>query len=386
MSSSDMDSEDEGLTLRGTIEETSVPELLRSVLGSGESGVLHFQRGDVRKSVYLHMGRVVYAKSSNPDERMGEDLLLRGKITVRQYLEASRMIRPGRRLGTILVELEALDPQELLSAVETHVKEILLDVFTWPSGEYELVMTDPGLEDVVTLNFSMENLILEGIRRTRSWSRIYRGIGGDIESIPVPTGNTDVLLKLELTPEEQEVLAHVNGRSTFEQICQISYLSNLETCRILWAFHVLGVVQRGQPGETARLAEDSVRVRDQELDLEDVVEKVNQILGRIHSFLRGRGGDEDVDAFMGEALSRASGRFETLFDGVDLKQYGRADYDQMLANVAHLPPDERRTLILAGINELVVAIQLGVRERHGAQEEAVVSGIIKEGYRKLGVA
>jgi hypothetical protein len=54
--------------------------------------------------------------------------------------------------------------------------------------------------------------------------------------------------------------------------------------------------------------------------------------------------------------------------------------------VAHLPPDERRSLILAGLNELVTAVQLGVRERHGAQEEAVVSGIIKEGYRRLGVA
>lgn len=385
MSPSGMEPEDdEGLSLRGTIEETSVPELLRSVLGSGETGVLHFKNGEIKKSFYLYSGRVVYARSSNPDERMGEDLLLRGKITVRQYLEASRLIRPGRRLGTILVELEALDPEELLSSVELHVKEILLDVFTWSSGEYELLMTEPG-DDMVTLNFPMENLILEGVRRTRAWSRIYRGIGGDLEAIPIPTGNTEVLLKLELTPEEQDVLAHVNGRSTFEQICQMSYLTNLETCRILWGFHVLGVVQRGQPGETARQAAEGIREHQHELDLEDVAEKVNQILGRVYTFLRGRSGD-DVDEFMAEALGRASGRFETLFDGVDVKQYGRADYDQMLANVAHLPPDERRSLILAGLNELVAAVQLGVRERHGAQEEAVVSGIIKEGYRKLGVA
>ncbi len=384
MSTSGMEPEDEGLTLRGTIEETSIPELLRSVMTSGETGVLHVRNGQVKKSFFLHTGRVVYATSSNPDERMGEDLLLRGKITIRQYLEASKLIRPGKRLGAILVELEALDSEELLSAVETHVKEILLDVFTWSGGEYELVMTEPA-DDVVTLNFPMESLILEGIRRTRAWSRIYRGVGGDVGAIPVPTGNTEVLLKLELTPEEQEVLSHVNGRSTIEQICQVSFLSNLETCRILWAFHVLGVVKREMPGETARQAEEGLRVRHQELDLEDVAEKVNQILGRIYTFLRGRSGD-DVDEFMAKALSRASARFETLFDGVDLQQYGRADYDQMLANVAHLPADERRSLILAGLNELVTAVQLGVRERHGAQEEAVVSGIIKEGYRKLGVA
>jgi hypothetical protein len=114
-----------------------------------------------------------------------------------------------------------------------------------------------------------------------------------------------------------------------------------------------------------------------------VVEKFNQMLSRIYAFLRGRSGD-DVDDFVATALQRVSGRYETLFYGLDLKQYGRADYDQMLANVADLPPDQRKSLMLAGLNELVGAIQLGVRERHGAEEEAVVSGIIRDGFRKLG--
>ena len=92
-----------------------------------------------------------------------------------------------------------------------------------------------------------------------------------------------------------------------------------------------------------------------------------------------------VDAFMEEALGRVAGQYGSLFYGVDLKQYGRADYDQLLANVADLPAAERRRLMLAGLNELVASIQLGVKERHGAQEEAVVSGIIKEAYRRLGV-
>jgi hypothetical protein len=377
--------EDEGFILRGSIEETSVPELLKSVLGSGESGVLTFRKGRVRKSVHLHMGRVVYARSTDPDERLGEDLLLRGRITVRQYVEASRLVVPGRRLGTILVELGALEPEDLVGAVEHHVKEILIDVFTWTHGEYELVMTEPGPEDVVTLNLSTEALILEGIRRTKAWSRIFQGIGGDLDSIPVPTGNTDVLLKLELTEEEQEVLSHVTGRATLEQICQASYMSNLETCRVLWALTVLGVVKKGAPGESAA-REDGIARREQELDLESIVERFNQMLNRIYQFLTGRLGGDGADAFMDEALVRIAGQYELLFYGVDLKQYGRADYDQMLANVADLPPDERRRLMLAGLNELVTSIQLGVRQALGAQEIAVVSGIMKDAYRRFGVA
>ena len=375
--------DDEGLTLRGSIEGTSVPELLKSVLGSGETGILRFSKDDVTKDVHLHMGRIIYARSSNPDERLGEDLLLRGKISVRQYLEASRLIAPGRRLGTILIELGALEAEDLLPAIEHHVKEILLDVFSWSTGEYELTMTEPGKDDVIALNLQTEALIVEGMRRMRSWRAIYRGVGGDLDSTPMPTGNQEALLKVELSEEEQELVAHANGRATIEQICQGSYLSNLETCRLLWAMMVLGVLRRGQPSEAAAREED-VAQREQELDLESIVERFNQMMNRIHSFLQGRIGT-DVDAFMDEALARIAGQYELLFYGVDLKQYGRADYDQLLANVADLPPEERRRLMLAGLNELVASIQLGVRQRLGTQEIAVVSGIIKDAYRKLGV-
>jgi Domain of unknown function (DUF4388) len=374
--------EDDGLTLQGSLEDTSVPELLRSVLGSGETGILTLRRGEVTKHVHLHLGRVVYARSSNPDERLGEDLLQRGKITARQYLDASRMIAPGRRLGKILVELGALEPEDLLASIEHHVREILLDVLTWPTGEYELTMTEPGKDDVA-LNLPTEALILEGIRRTRSWRAVLRGIGGDVDSVPVPTGNQESLLKIELSEEEQELVARVNGHATIEQICQVSYLSSFETCRLLWAMMVLGVLRRGQPGEAAAREEVAAQ-REQELDLESIVERFNQMLNRIHSFLQGRIGN-DVDVFMDEALARIAGQYEALFYGIDLKQYGRADYDQLLANVADLPPDERRRLMLAGLNELVASIQLGVRERLGAQEIAVVSGIIKDAYRRLGV-
>src|SRR5262245_23741922 len=119
-----MDLDDEPLKIRGEIENSSVPELLRSLLGSGESGTLVFHSGSVTKSLYVQSGRVVFAASSDPDERLGENLLIRGKITARQYLEASKMIRPGRRLGAILVEMQAIEPDELLPAVEAHVRDI----------------------------------------------------------------------------------------------------------------------------------------------------------------------------------------------------------------------------------------------------------------------
>ena len=374
---------DDDLTIRGELEDSSVPELLRSLLASRETGILTFRDGEITKSIYMDAGRVVYAASTNVDERLGESLLVRGRITARQYLEASRLIRPGRRLGAILVELSALEPDELIPAVETQVKDILMELFTWTRGSYELVMKDMDTESVIVLNISTENLILEGIRRIRSWSQVLRGIG-HIDTVLFPTGHNDPLYKIELTTEEQEVLAQVNGRATIEQICEVSYLTNFETCRTLWALQVLGIVRRGQAGDAAAAGENAI-ARERELDLEEIVEKFNQMFGRIYSFLKGRLGD-GVDEFMAVALDEVSRQYGALFDGVDLKTYGRADYDQMLANIADLPADQRKSLMVSGLNELVFVIQLSTRTRYGRQEEAVVSGIIKEGFRRLGAA
>ena len=384
--SQELERPDDGddLVIRGQIETTSVPELLRSLLSSGETGVLTVRNGEAKKSIFLLSGRVAYASSNNVDERMGEVLLVRGKITVRQFVEASKRIRPGLRLGTILVELGALEPEELIPMVELHVKSILMDLFTWIAGEYTFVIKElEGRDNVAALNISTENLILEGIRNTHSWQQVIRGLG-DVESVLVPTGSTDAHFRLDLTEEEQEILAHVNGRATVEQICEMSYLSNFETCRILWALQVLAVIRRGQAGETAALGEGA-RERQRELDLEGIVEKFNQMFSRIYGFLRGRLGDS-VDAFMDDCLEEVSRQYGALFDGVDLKQYGRADFEQMLANVADLPAEQRKSLMVSALNELVYVIQLSVRTRHGAQEEAVVSGIIKDGLRRLGTS
>ncbi len=375
--------EDDDLVIRGDIETTSVPELMRSILNSGETGVLTIKNGDALKQIFILNGRVAYAASNNQDERMGEILLTRGKIGVRSFVEASKRIRPGLKLGAILVELSALESEELIPAVELHVKSILMDLFTWVQGEYTFVIRELEHDNVAAVNMSTENLILEGIRNTRSWRQVIRALG-DIESVYVPTGSNDAHFRLDLSEEEQEILGHVNGRTTVERICDMSYLSNFETCRILWALQVLGVIRRGQAGETAAIGE-GLREKQRELDLEDIVEKFNQMFSRIYGFLRGRLG-ETVDPFMDGCLEEVSRQYGALFDGVDLKQYGRADFEQMLANVADLPPEQRKSLMVNALNELVYVIQLSVRTKHGAQEEAVVSGIIKDGLKKLGVA
>jgi hypothetical protein len=131
------------LSIRGDLATTTVPDLLRTFLQNRETGRLVCRAVGVEKQVFLQEGRIVFATSTDPDERLGENLLVRGRLTARHYVEASRMIRPGRKLGVILVDLKALDPDDLMSAVESQVKDILHELCSWNHGEYQLIVS-PG--------------------------------------------------------------------------------------------------------------------------------------------------------------------------------------------------------------------------------------------------
>ena len=47
---------DDDLTIRGDLDTTSVPELVRSILNSGETGVLTFRNSEFTKSLYVQVG------------------------------------------------------------------------------------------------------------------------------------------------------------------------------------------------------------------------------------------------------------------------------------------------------------------------------------------
>src|SRR5204863_6058548 len=105
---------------------------------AGFGGTLAVWHAGVVKTVDFQRGRVVFARSNNPDDRLGEFLLRKGVVSLRQYLESSRLIGPGKRQGAVLCELGAISTAELVRHVTEQVTEILYSLFTWTAGEYEL--------------------------------------------------------------------------------------------------------------------------------------------------------------------------------------------------------------------------------------------------------
>jgi hypothetical protein len=227
----------------GRLADHEFADLVREVHGRRWSGLLTLNHMGVETTVRIQDGRLVFASSSSKDDRLGELLLRRGRITLDQYVEAGRGIRKGKRLGTVLVEMGALDAKELVKVVIDHTQEIIYGAFQWTEGLYHLTETTDPAEPIV-LRLSTPDIILEGIRRIDRWSRIERAVGSLETRYDRVEGYETVLRQMTLSPDKLALLTGLNAPQDLGAICRRSNMPHFDVCRTLWSFRVIGVVRR----------------------------------------------------------------------------------------------------------------------------------------------
>jgi len=227
----------------GSLAEHDFPSLVQDFYEERRTGVLTLTHAGVGRSVTIQEGRLVFASSSSPDDRMGPLLLRRGRITLRQLTDAARVVAPGKRLGAVLVDQGVLTPKDLIAAVVEHTQEIIHGAFAWTEGQYRFQEGVPSSEPI-TLKISTPDIIMEGIRRIDSWSRIDRAVGGPDARYERAPRYADVIRGMLAAPEKMALLRALGQPARVEALCGAAGLPDFEACRTLWAFRVIGLIRR----------------------------------------------------------------------------------------------------------------------------------------------
>ncbi len=227
----------------GRLEGISVPDLLWAFSLRQKSGALMVTRNGIKKTVYFEGGRVVFASSSDPDDRLGELLLRENMITLAHLEEVLTRLNTGKRIGTLLVDAGYLQPDDLVNGVLLQVRNIITDLFLWETGEYQFKEGPLPAVEVITLGTHTGDIILQGVRRLRSFVMIRRGVGPARAWYRLSENHQEILDSLNLTEGERMLVAELAGDgASVEGLCRQVFLSNFDIYQALWAFKVLGVV------------------------------------------------------------------------------------------------------------------------------------------------
>ncbi len=227
----------------GDLAASSFCEVLADLSLRHETGVLRLSGTTPSKSVYLQEGKIVFASSTDPDDRLGELLLTRGIISRGQLDEASKSLKPEKRLGTALVEQGFLPASDLPKWVREQVKEILFSLFSWTEGKFVFEAGPFPSDEAITLRLSTPEIFLSGLKMVQKWSVLRKGAG----EIRIPyqlAGDPRSLLKeVSLSEEEERLLRLLQSRPlTMEQAALESGLTTLRVYQLFFAFRVLRVV------------------------------------------------------------------------------------------------------------------------------------------------
>jgi hypothetical protein len=362
---------------RGSFEEVDVPAILRALVRADKTGPLRFTRGRITKTVYLEGGRLIFATSTDPDDRLGEMLLRKGLITYRNLAESVQAIREGKRQGTILVESGSIRSRDLIQGVTEQVQEIVYSLFLWEEGTYEFVEGELPSREVILLRMSTEEILMEGIRRVQRWSRIQAGAGALDQQYTLSAESPSILEAMALTKDELGLVALLDGTATLEEICSSSRQSDFAVCRAVWGLWVTGVLDRvPQDVEEGRRSFEKTEPHV-EVAGASVAREIEGFNAR-HRFLFEMVTHELRESAMGffeQAFVRVAVEHPGLFDDVAVDGAGELDAIALRRNVV----GREIAGYLRGLDRLLEVESQLARERLGERKGA----ILKDGLAAL---
>jgi hypothetical protein len=359
---------DDTLSIQGALEETTVPDLFRSLVRSGESGIVSLEATGRHDTIYFHEGRIIFASSSDPDMGLAETLLRSGELNLQRYENAMERLVVSRRIGALLCELGYLQPDELIRAVERQAHAIVLNAMSYRSGSYTIEFTSEFSDEIIALPLSTERLILDGVRGVEYWSLIWRGIvrmSRMLEQVPGADMRT---FNLELTDEESHILNLLTEPQTVQDLCSRSYLSDFVTCRTVWALLAVNFIQDAAEGEA--IVEKRAAV-ESEYELEAIVERYNTLFQSIFGVVFQKIGDHTYD-FIDRVLTHLSPDTMPYLSGMNLVNEARIDFDQLYNNLIASGSQDHAAVVHDVLNELLTGWIFEIKSEFGPGLESEI--------------
>jgi tetratricopeptide (TPR) repeat protein len=233
------------MAIKGSLKEASLPDVIQLLFLGRRTGCLALADRHNFGTIYFEEGYIVYAAIVNRRDRLG-DILVKSQRITPETLQQAITRQEGereRKLGEILVELGALQREELESYMRLQIEEAVYYLFTWTSGTFNFEAgVRPEQEDFL-VRINPEFLLLEGARRVDEWSLIEKKIPSFdlIFSVdPVHIGESGP----ELSPEQQRLLPLLDGSRDVQAIIDESGLIEFEVGKALFGLITAGFAHR----------------------------------------------------------------------------------------------------------------------------------------------
>lgn len=324
------------MAIQGPLRELGVHDVFQLLDLGRKTGSLRIT-SELRQNegtIWFERGAVVAAGIRSNPHRLGALLVQAGKVSAEDLARAVAIQERGdrRRIGEILLAIEALTQRDLTEVVREQVEDVVFTLLGWSEGYFVFDEADAGsIPREVDIRISTESVLLEAARRVDEWSRLHSHVPhlGVVPALASAAAGEPGSLRL--APLEWRILAAVDGSRDVRAVATLAGESEFAAARALFGLATAGVIVLHDPAAASaaalagqepaallRQAEEHLRLNDLEaarglartvLASQPDLPEVRILLARL-ALLEGRGveAQENLREVLRQDPSRAQAR------------------------------------------------------------------------------
>ncbi len=232
------------MAIKGSLKEASLPDIVQLLYLGRRTGCMSVANDRHFASIWFDEGWITSAGLLGRPDRLGDRLIAAGHLTMPQLdlAIATQQSLPGRRLGSVLLQLGMIEAPVLERELRIQVEEAIFTLFTWTSGTFSFEAGLTPEVDEFVLRLNPEGLLLEGARRVDEWSVISRKVPSADAVFAVVDSPGDGAEPLD--PLEQQIISLLDGRRTVRVLADTTAMTEFDVARALYALATAGRVHR----------------------------------------------------------------------------------------------------------------------------------------------
>jgi tetratricopeptide (TPR) repeat protein len=232
------------------LDKRDLPPFLYACFLFEVNGALTLRDGRIHKQLFFIDGWIRCASSSVESDWLGKMLLADRRISETSLNEVERALPASKRMiGQELVARGYLDDDQLRDALFQQYASIAVSVFDWDFAEISLGEGKPNPQPHLAQH--PFRLIASGVAHGFSELELDAALGGP-ERRPTPMPWTAFrFAEVDLSPEESELLALLDGRRTIATVLAEAPLPPLQAKQLLVALAAMRMIDVAGPSAGA---------------------------------------------------------------------------------------------------------------------------------------
>ncbi len=232
--------------IKGDLASCRIIEVMQMLGLQRQTGRLVINRGGDSAEIYFGEGAVVFAASNCNGVRSAMEGLLRRSCRLpddrlRHVLQTSETT--GEPVDSILAREKLIDAKTFGEYLRSHTEREVYKAMAWREGGFYFEKVAPPAF-AAPLRLKVEDLLLEGARRSDEWMLIQQKIPSFTVVFEPMIGNADELVRRGLSDVDMKVFSLIDGRRTAQEIIDQLCLGEFDVAKSMFILLSVNLIRR----------------------------------------------------------------------------------------------------------------------------------------------